>query len=215
MRITKELDNVEKSRMKRIGYLDNDQKFANVIASLPDTVNIVGNASSLLTKGLGDVIDKHYTIRFNYPDIRKNSEHLGSRVDWLQCNLYYKMPVGYLNEINCSVFTMSRLLPDVYRKSHNQLKKENVIFLPSAIRDSYCKQYKSSRLEQKPSAGWVFINMIHNIRPDIHINLFGFDWKDTPSYYQNTDNEKNASHDFEYERKCILELIDKNNWNLY
>ena len=49
------------------------------------------------------------------------------------------------------------------------------------------------------------------------VNIFGFDWKQTNSFYQDEATEKrvNTPHDYTDEKKVCTQLIEKRGWKLY
>jgi hypothetical protein len=63
----------------------------------------------------------------------------------------------------------------------------------------------------KPSTGLQILSLMDLLKRDV--NIFGFDWKKTPTIYD--EKRTQDPHNYFIEKKIALNLIRKNNWNLF
>lgn len=198
---------------KRIDFSVDD--FENHMNSLPDTINVVGNAESLLDKKLGSEIDQHYTIRFNWLRFKEHPVSLGTRCDWLHNNYIERMTRSYID--GKMLLTANRDIRDII--IDQRIRKGVITFLPEEVTNYYYDIYpqnpESSRYgRQYPSLGYFFLQMLADYRPDIALNIYGFDFKETPSHYIDYPTEMNKFHDYYFEKTAVLELAENHNWNI-
>lgn len=169
----------------------------------PNGVNVVGNASSIFLKQYGCLIDKRPTIRFNRAQII-NSNSQGSRWDVLATSEL--KTIEYYNK-NTPTFHTLFFTPS--RSDHYENK--NKIKFQSA-----CYEVDNNLLlnfiKSKPSTGFSILNLFDSIKYK-NLNLFGFDWKATPTFYE-VENKREV-HNYAEEKLIISKLIKKNCWRLY
>jgi hypothetical protein len=202
---------------KRINFSVAD--FEKHMNSLPATVNVVGNAKSLLDKKLGSKIDKHYTLRFNWPRYKNYPDRLGTRCDWLHTNYIERLDRSYID----GSFLLSANREIVDRIINSRISKGVITFLPKEITNHYNNIYPQDQnspylkewpnKRQRPSLGHFFLSIFSDYRPDITLNIYGFDFKQTPTHYVNYPTEMNNHHNFYFEQESILDFIKHNNWN--
>ena len=157
------------------------------------SVAIVGNASFLFDKSYGEEIDKNdVVVRINKGYINLNKKCQGKKTTVLAYN-NYSMIDQNLNLIkNFKLIHMS----DRFRKKE---MIKNIFFYPL----KYLKELKEKTKVNRPSTGLMIIDYVGRCEPK-NIILYGFDWKDTPTYYEK--NRKIEPHDFEKEREYISNL---------
>jgi hypothetical protein len=174
-------------------------------ALLPSTVNVVGNAQSIFDKQDGQIIDKHPTIRFNRIQVESTTSQ-GTRWDFLASSEIKTFEM--YNSIKPGFHT---LLFTPYLDE--QICHKNVIEFETNIFDMDIKISKRlmNEIGYKPSTGLQILTYLS--MTDIHVNIFGFDWKKTPTIYDPT--RVHDPHNYTIERTHALELINKQNWNIY
>ena len=68
-------------------------------------------------------------------------------------------------------------------------------------------------LKTKPSNGIVVLEKLKREYPKELVRIFGFDWKQTPTWYQPI--VKFEHHDYEKEKEYCLNLIEEMKWEIY
>lgn len=68
-------------------------------------------------------------------------------------------------------------------------------------------------LNASPSNGIVALEKIKNDYPDADVMIFGFDWKETESFWR--PDRPTTKHNYKNEKAYCLNLIDNMGWNLY
>lgn len=156
-----------------------------------DGVNVVGNASSLKEKKLGEEIDSLPTIRFNWIELDKAVT--GARKDIVCTNFPGKLKQQY-----------KYLIAD---RSYHGI---DTYVYPVEIRKDLSK-----RIGMKPSNGCRVLYLLDQFRIQ-NVNVYGFDWKETPTMIvkQRISTPENEHHDYKKEKEFCLELIEKNKWTL-
>lgn len=165
-------------------------------------INVVGNAESLLSRDYASLIDSLPTLRFNYIDLKPAH---GSRWDYLATS-QIKLVQKYTDpKWHTVLYTRWRKADD---KNFANLKYP-VEEVPTSLMNEINKKIK------RPSTGLTALMYLDTL--NIKCNIFGFDWKKTPSFYQDAATEKKANtpHNYQREEELALNLIEKNNWNLY
>lgn len=71
-----------------------------------------------------------------------------------------------------------------------------------------------NRLGKKPSNGLVVLERLKNKYEDYHVRIFGFDWKETITWYRSEPSQQ-ESHDYEKEKIYCLKMIKQLDWELY
>ena len=181
------------------------QLLNNLKEVLPKTINVVGNATSLLQSTHGSDIDKHPTIRFNRTEIIEPTGQ-GNRWDFLATS-----------EVNT-----------LLKYNEEQPKFHSLIFTPkthvNAVKIkkakfecrfySYPLEYSyllTSRIGSEPSTGLQILYLLQKFNHR-SVNIFGFDWKATPTFYEKRNK---GEHDFEKEKEIVLGMAKLMNWKIY
>jgi hypothetical protein len=207
--------------------------------SFPDKICIVGNGKSIYEHKMGNIIDGfNCVIRCNIPTFTKNKDHIGKKTDILfsYFNLHYKKILKtssadstyaseYIKEYN---FIKNSTIILQYDKLQNkngdetlfhELHKNNIILfldLQNGVL-KYKELYKvipKITFKSKKEDAWcstgllaIMFVLLNNKKPYI----YGFDINQGSEYYSVLfENYYNVPHDFEFERKYILELIKYN-----
>lgn len=171
----------------------------------PEVINVVGNATSLLDKEYGSLIDKYPTIRFNRVEI-VNPIAQGSRWDYLassEINTFekYNKETAPFHSI---IFTPTA--QEFYYKV-KKIKFETKIYLCPLLLSIDL----SLKLKTHPSTGLQILYYLEHMNHK-NVNVFGFDWKATPTIYETRNKGK---HNYDKERVLVLEIIKRNNWSIY
>ena len=152
-------------------------------------VAIVGNAKSLFDTEYGKEIDSHdFVIRFNRGFFAKpESQGTKTTLLLLACNLTYQEIKSYgakfvvnrsKNYFNPTGFTLSN-------EERMELK---------------------GKLGSQPSTGFMAIDICLNFGAK-HIDLYGFDWEKTPTWYN--DPLYKTQHDYPKEQEIALDYQKK------
>lgn len=178
-----------------------DKKTTLSICQLSE-INVVGNAESLLSQDYASQIDSLPTLRFNYINLKPAH---GTRWDYLatsQINLVQKYKDPQWHTI---LYTRWRNADDKHFAN-----------LPYPVEEiSTNLMHEFNKKIKRPSTGLSALMYLDTL--NIKCNIFGFDWKKTPSFYQDEATEKraNSPHNYQLEERLALELIEKNKWVLY
>lgn len=172
---------------------------------VPNVINVVGNAKSVFDKQNGHIIDKHPTIRFNRIQIESTTSQ-GSRWDFLASSEIktFEMYNTIKPEFHTLLFT-----PYL----DEQICHKNIIKFETNIIDMDIKISKRlmNKIGYKPSTGLQILTFLSMI--GVHVNIFGFDWKKTPTIYDL--NRVHDPHNYKIEHTYSLELINNQNWSIY
>jgi hypothetical protein len=184
-------------------------KKSNNIMDISCPINVVGNSKSLFNKEYGDLIDTHPTIRFNYLE-SIDPIHQGKRWDYVAtsnpreiCKWGTSVPFHTLLFTTWSTACKKELSCKKFNS--------NVIQVPD---DVWMALDKIS--PKRPSTGLTVLYYLDSLQIS-HVNIFGFDWKKTLSFYNDEKKDKNENkfHDYSFEQDYCLKLIEKNNWTLH
>lgn len=169
-----------------------------------EEINVVGNAQSLFSKDFGHLIDKHPTLRFNYID--SLSQQQGTRWDFLACSQFHLIQRYTNPKWHTLLYTRWRLQDDAKILNLKGFKIESV---------SVELMNKIHSVNKRPSTGLSALFYLDQL--GIKCNIFGFDWKETKTYYNTEAKEKldEGIHNYQSEREIVLRLIDENSWTLY
>src|SRR5210317_1316686 len=168
-------------------------------------LSIVGNAASIFQKDHGRIIDQFPTIRFNRGNIDDTNSQ-GARWDFLataEVNTF-----EYYNSHNPKFHTLiftPKLKEHVYKIKKARFST-NFLEFPLKYSDQI-----TNLLDAQPSTGFQILWYLNKIE-NKNVNIFGFDWKKTPTYYE-TRNK--GSHNFEIEKTLCLEYADQNGWKIF
>ena len=170
-------DMLEKQRYKEIKVIGKLIRGANVA--------IVGNAKSLFDKKYGEEIDSHdFVIRFNRGFFAKpESQGTKTTLLLLACNLTYQEIKSY-----GAKFAVNRsknyFNPTGYTLSNDE------------------RMELKGKLGSQPSTGFMAVDICLYFGAK-HIDLYGFDWEKTPTWYN--DPLYKTQHDYPKEEEIILE----------
>jgi hypothetical protein len=175
-----------------------------------DHLNVVGNAQSLFDKDYGALIDEYPTIRFNYIE-KLNPEKQGTRWDYMATS----NPREIKKWKNASQRNFHTHIYTKWDKKGEQTIG-NAIIIPDNVWKELNSIYKNNTKARGPSSGLSVLFYLNELNLT-SVNIFGFDWKKTMTYYNDIQKDKgeNKFHDYEFENKYCLELIEKNGWKLY
>jgi len=157
------------------------------------SIAIVGNASFIFERDYGKKIDSFdVVVRINKGYLDLNNKHQGTKTDVLAYN-NYSMIDRHLDLVkNFKLIHMS----EKFRK----LKMiDNIFFYPLKCLEELKKKINFDR----PSTGLMIIDYVLSCNPK-SINLYGFDFKKTPTYYEK--DRKIEPHNFDLEKKYIEKL---------
>lgn len=176
------------------------------------SISVVGNSQSLFGKGYGSQIDQHTTIRFNHiPSL--DPVHQGIRWDYMATSnpreiMKWNKHAGELPFKNFFFTPWA----ESEEKHHSKRRWQTPMYTTPREVWKEVQQVTKAR----PSTGILVLYTLHKLGlKDVHI--FGFDWKATPTYYNDPVKEMGESkmHDYVDERKICMELISKNNWKYH
>lgn len=182
------------------------------------SVAVVGNAKSLFEHQYGTLIDSHDVVcRINKGALIVNEISQGMKTDVFVFAGFKKFK--HLLDI---VKTDKRLFTSP-RKQEEALKISNLTCYPVEWRNRLKEtliSYDSSFINhkelpgpgekgeiKKPSAGICLLDYVSRFNPH-NVSIFGFDWKETPTYYELMGGSKTA-HDYKYEKYHCLEHFSK------
>lgn len=152
-------------------------------------VAIVGNAKSLFDTEYGKEIDSHdFIIRFNRGFFAKpESQGTKTTLLLLACNLTFQEIRSYGAKF-------------VVNRSKNY-------FNPTGFTLSNDERMElKERLGSQPSTGFMAVDICLNFGAK-HIDLYGFDWEKTPTWYN--DPLYKTQHDYPKEEEIILDYQKK------
>ena len=179
-------------------------------------INVVGNAQSLFDKTYGSLIDQHTTIRFNYiadlvPEIQ------GTRWDYMATSNPREIRRwNGEDELPFKAYFFTTWAET--EKKYIKARKPEFMSVPLYEIPDEIWMEAQRETKKRPSSGIMVLYTLYKLGIN-DVNIFGFDWKNTPTYY-NADNPTKESgeskmHDYEDERNIALRLIDEMNWTLY
>lgn len=165
------------------------------------TVSLVGNASSMFSKRNGVKIDSsEIIVRLNKGILASfDSSHasfVGSKTDVWMFNLYNENTKRIEEQISTKKF-----------KKMQMNETEDKTGFESFYPRSFYDRIKLVVHPKKPSTGLRAIDYVMQCNPK-ELRLFGFDWKETPTFY--APRSCDAMHNFKKERIYIEELIEQN-----
>ena len=146
-------------------------------------ISVVGNAKSIFNHKYGEVIDLADLV------IRFNR---GAPIK----------PESQGTKTNILVFTTPG--------SKNAFNEELIYW---DTKDFPERKVLEEELNAPPSNGIVALEKVKNDYPDADVNVFGFDWKKTESFWR--PDRPTTKHNYTNEREYCLGLIDNMGWNLH
>jgi hypothetical protein len=160
------------------------------------TVALVGNAQSLFDGEFGTEIEAAAIVaRMNFGAVRCEA-HQGRRTDILFFATKMKRAEA-MRVFGCRTFVWAspkRLFIDVRFLVH----RKEIAFVPLADADRL-----AVRLGARPSTGLVALHLLLNRLGAGEVRLYGFDWKQTPTFYE--DSILRNVHDWEAEAVLVHE----------
>lgn len=177
------------------------------------TVAVVGNSMSLFEKDYGSSIDKNdIVIRINRGILIKDESKQGKKTDvWAYAT---ERVVSDLFSLNLCSNTIHLSKKQRFYKNPNYKKK---IYEGHPCSKYYIPLDVLEKLNQDltftiiPSSGLIITYYLSCCDPK-EVNLYGFDWKETPTWYRN----KKDDHDWNTEKNFFLNfLLTKTNINLF
>jgi hypothetical protein len=156
-------------------------------------VGLVGNASLLLQKDYSKHIDNNDIVCRINRGIPTHSTQ-GKKFNFLFCSGHGKLINDILDKIpdNVKIIYANEINNDLKLDLQKKLNIKNK--------------------KQKPSTGLLALAYIINKNPKC-INLYGFDWKKSKTYYEEEYYKKNSiiwnAHDFNEEEKLVKEYYSK------
>lgn len=177
------------------------------------SVAVVGNAQSLFENSYGKLIDSHDVVcRINVgikiidPEAQgsKTDIHVFSKWEWMES---------------------LRLLDYTRKNLHTSFKGRNKdnfrVSYFSLDRYTLLKNKLELSKKEKLSTGFLLLDYIQNSTSNI-ISVFGFDWKETPTYYENDPvyntkrDVKKDPHIYDKEKKyCKENYFDSLKFEFY
>lgn len=164
-------------------------------------IALVGNAVSLLQKEYGKDIDNHDIVcRINKGPLLCNQMYKkshGMRTDIL----FYGNP-AIISETICNL--SNEIIYILTHLKYND-KKHPDGNLYKISQSQYNKFKFDSGYKEKgkwPSCGLIAILLLVELNPKF-VSIYGFDWKETPTFYDDKTKENEFRHDFELEKNLI------------
>jgi hypothetical protein len=148
-------------------------------------VAMVGNAGALLDSSHGAAIDAHDTIvRFNRGFVRVPASQ-GKRTDLAA--IACKMPYGEIARFGAP--------PVLWLAAGPGLMSSSFLAHAGAMAVNPPSQWAAAAAlldGKRPSSGLLMLQLLRShFRPSA-VTLFGFDWKRSPTYYENPDDPRQA-----------------------
>lgn len=157
-------------------------------------IAIIGNAESLLQQNYSQEIDKNDIV----------------------CRINRGIPIfpQQGKKFNCLFYTNENLISDLIKSIPDNVYMINTSIIDNNLKSTLKQKLNLITKKQKPSTGFLIISYVITFVPK-QINIFGFDWKKTRTFYEkdyyNTNDIIWNSHNFLEEEKIIREIYCKNN----
>jgi hypothetical protein len=171
------------------------------------TVAVVGNAESLFHKNYGEEIDSQdVVVRMNkaamlYTNFECEKTH-GKRTDiWAVWNFNeYRQNMNNIHK-NIKVMHMSGRI-------RNNVKNIRIDFMYPINMYDNLKKHAGSR--KNPTTGLMILDYISSCNPK-NVYVYGFDWKDTPTFTDmNRREEKASGHNYDIEKAYCQKMFFSN-----
>ncbi len=145
-------------------------------------INVVGNAKSILNYKYGEAIDLADLVIRFNRGAPIKPESQGTKTDILV----------FMNPGSKNAF------------------KEELIYWDT--KDFPERVVLKQTLNASPSNGIVALEKIKNDYPGADVTIFGFDWKETESFWR--PDRPTTKHNYKNEKEYCLRLIKEQEWNL-
>ena len=145
-------------------------------------ISVVGNAKSIFNYNYGEIIDSADLVVRFNRGAPINPESQGMKTDILV----------FMNPGSKNAF------PDGLEYWHTKDFPERVVL--------------EQVLNAPPSNGIVALEKIKNDYADADVMIFGFDWKETESFWRS--DRPTTKHNYKNEKEYCLRLIKEQGWNL-
>jgi hypothetical protein len=164
------------------------------------SVALVGNARSIFNFSYGNIIDSHDVVcRLNRGVIIIDEKSQGTKTDVWAYGKSKQLGVSDILK-DFSVDKKIQIYKE-YKKIRGNEKKaryelievDDVFFIPDDFIKTFIDKFNSIN---PPSTGLIMLEYIKRCDP-FNISLFGFDWKETPTWYL---HEYQETHNFKYEK---------------
>ena len=156
-------------------------------------IALIGNAQSLFNKRLGDEIDSYDKVyRINRGCKIIDSKHQGNKLDFAFMSVP-KIFKDIVPSITVPIMHVSRFSRPTTIKEVTYMPMNSI---------TNCRKLLD---HDRPSCGMMVINWLLESTKDT-IHLYGFDFKETPSFYCSHI----GPHNFEKEKQLILKLSNEN-----
>jgi hypothetical protein len=187
------------------------------------SVAVVGNAKSIFDNSYGSLIDSHDIVcRINQGAVIVNEESQGKKIDifvlgglkkfktlMIEVGLDKNLFISARKQNEASKIKNITVYPLEWR---NQLKNNLILLDKSFVDTGYPLPGEKGEIK-KPSSGICLLDYISKFNP-LSVSVFGFDWKESPTYYN--QGGYNTSHDWKYEKEYCLEYFQKKlNYKFY
>lgn len=161
------------------------------------SIAVVGNARSIFSKINGKEIDNHdIVIRFNfgYP--------VYPRAQGTKTNILF-MAFAVSDEVNVEVFNPDFVL---YRRKCKKMVKNRLIYKQERYHNIQREMGGKDWRKNRPSSGYMMIKLLKECDSKIPIDIYGFDWGRTQTFY-NDPNYK-TPHNYGYE-ECKIQKMEE------
>ena len=187
------------------------------------SVAVVGNAKSIFNNNYGSLIDSHDIVcRINQGAVIVNEESQGKKIDifvlgglkkfktlMIEVGLDKNLFISARKQNEASKIKNITVYPLEWR---NQLKNNLILLDKSFVDAGYPLPGEKGEIK-KPSSGICLLDYISKFNP-LAVSVFGFDWKASPTYYN--QGGYNTSHDWKYEKEYCLKYFQKHlNYKFY
>lgn len=174
------------------------------------SIAVIGNAKSLFNKNYGKEIDSHdVVIRINKGiEVCANSKLIlshGKKVDIWCFNLYKSLE-------NFDNF-MKKQIPQNYKRLQMNYSPLTGHF-DSTISETAINEVKNIFAPKKITTGFRILHYLTKFDTS-KVDVYGFDWKETPTYYVNYVSKSDIDHDYKKEKEyCFANYFNNGKFNL-
>ena len=162
-------------------------------------VAVIGNANSLFNQRYGKEIEKHEIIcRINQGPLASNSKTHGNRTDVL----FYGDP-GIITKESLEKITSNTVHILTHTKFANRpMHSDNMFAISQEHLNRLQSKHNYNKKGQWPSTGLMAVEIILEHIPT-NVSLFGFDWKESPTFYRK-DNKGDVRHIWDIEKNYLI-----------